>query len=71
MLVVKIEMTHSCTVRAGFLPISSEVGGAEVGLVRVAVVGLGQVSVTSLDHWYSPPDQGNKVMTHILYLETG
>ena len=68
-VVMSIPGTNSVS-RAGFLPISSEVAGAELGVVRVAVVGLGQVSVSSLDHWYSPPDQGNKVMTPILYLET-
>ena len=68
LFVTKIQLSNSA--RAGFLPITSELGGAEVGVMRVAVVGLGEVSVSNLDHWYSSPDQGNKVMTPILYLET-
>ena len=49
--------------RNGFLPISSEVVGSELGVVRVAVVGLGQGSnMTNLHNWYSQPDEGNKVM---------
>ena len=49
--------------RNGFLPISSEVVGSELGVVRVAVVGLGQGSnIANLDNWYSQPDEGNKVM---------
>ena len=54
--------------RHGFLPISSELDSAEVGAVRVAVVGLGaRDSGDTLDSWYSLPDTpaqaepGNKV----------
>ena len=56
--------------RHGFLPISSELDTAEVGAVRVAVVGLGtRDSGDTLDTWYSLPDTGaqadpgNKVPT--------
>jgi len=52
----------------GFLPISSEVGGSEIGVVRVAVVGLGRVSVTSLDNWYSPPDEGSSGLSPLPHL---
>ena len=45
--------------RHGFLPISSELDSAEVGAVRVAVVGLGaRDSGDTLDSWYSLPDTG-------------
>ena len=56
--------------RHGFLPISSELDTAEVGAVRVAVVGLGARDTgDTLDTWYSLPDTeaqadpGNKVPT--------
>lgn len=43
----------------GFLPISSEVAGSELGVVRVAVVGLGQgKNMANLHNWYSQPDEG-------------
>ena len=45
--------------RHGFLPISSELDSAEVGAVRVAVVGLGaRDRGDTLDSWYSLPDTG-------------
>ena len=54
---------HDLHHRNGFLPISSEVAGSELGVVRVAVVGLGQGrNINNLDNWYSQPDEGNKVM---------
>ena len=46
--------------RSGFLPISSEVELAEVGVVRVALVSMGE-HIGLLDNWYTLPDEGNKV----------
>ena len=45
--------------RNGFLPISSEVDTAEVGVLRLAMVSLGshQNLTHDLDTWYSLPDQ--------------
>jgi len=44
----------------GFLPISSEVCGPELGVVRVAVVGLGQGNnINNLNNWYSRPEEGS------------
>jgi len=46
--------------KSGFLPISSEVEFAEVGVVRVALVSMGE-HIGLLDNWYTTPDEGNKV----------
>lgn len=46
--------------KSGFLPISSEVELAEVGVVRVALVSMGE-HIGLLDNWYTQPDEGNKV----------
>jgi len=46
--------------KSGFLPISSDVEVAEVGVVRVALVSMGE-NISLLDNWYTLPDEGNKV----------
>jgi len=49
--------------RCGFVPIVSEVELAEVGLVRVAMVSMGE-HLGLLNNWYSLPDtysQGNQI----------
>jgi len=46
--------------KSGFLPISSDVELAEVGVVRVALVSMGE-HIGLLDNWYTLPDEGNKV----------
>merc|ERR1719309_392023 len=43
--------------KSGFLPISSEVDLAEVGVVRVALVSMGE-HIGLLDNWYTLPDEG-------------
>ena len=63
MLIITSTSLHHHRHRNGFLPISSEVVGSELGVVRVAVVGLGQrKNINNLHNWYSQPDEGNKVM---------
>ena len=63
MITITSPSLHHLHPRNGFLPISSEVAGSELGVVRVAVVGLGQgKNVKNLENWYSQPDEGNKVM---------
>jgi len=44
--------------KSGFLPISSEVELAEVGVVRVALVSMGE-HIGLLDNWYTLPDEGS------------
>jgi len=44
--------------KSGFLPISSEVDLAEVGVVRVALVSMGE-HIGLLDNWYTLPEEGN------------
>merc|ERR1712142_369563 len=44
--------------KSGFLPISSEVDVAEVGVVRVALVSMGEI-ISLLDNWYTLPDEGS------------
>ena len=63
MIIITATSLHLLHHRNGFLPISSEVVGSELGVVRVAVVGLGQgKNIANLHNWYSQPDEGNKVM---------
>ena len=62
-MIITSTSLHHLHRRNGFLPISSEVAGSELGVVRVAVVGLGQRNnINNLQNWYSRPDEGNKVM---------
>jgi len=59
--IMGINCLYSHTQRkSGFLPISSEVELAEVGVVRVALVSMGE-HIGLLDNWYTLPDEGNKV----------
>jgi len=44
--------------KSGFLPISSDVEVAEVGVVRVALVSMGE-NISLLDNWYTLPDEGS------------
>jgi len=46
--------------RSGFLPISSEVDMAEVGVVRVALVSMGE-HISLLDNWYSQPEGASEL----------
>jgi len=55
--------------KSGFLPISSEVELAEVGVVRVALVSMGE-HISLLDNWYTLPDAGSSELDTVpnLYL---
>jgi len=53
--------------KSGFLPISSEVEFAEVGVVRVALVSMGE-HIGLLDNWYTTPDEGTFGLDSVPYL---
>merc|ERR1719317_129459 len=50
--------------KSGFLPISSDVEVAEVGVVRVALVSMGE-NISLLDNWYSLPDEGSSELNTV------